>query len=132
MADTMADTSYCSVLQFYVDLLSICLSPIRLFCSIHIRMYNIKIYLPFLSCICHSFEFLPPTSIQFFNFSCLHYSSRPLTKTRNNIRCRLHPETFWNDFVDDWPDLQKLYPHNMTPFCLPAWIVPWKRSVVFL
>jgi hypothetical protein len=61
-------------------------------------IYNIKIYLPFLSRICHSFGFLPPTSIQFFNFSCLHHTSRRLTETRNNIRCRLHLETFGMSF----------------------------------
>jgi hypothetical protein len=43
----MADTSYCSVLQIYVELLSICLLPICLFFSIHIRIYKLIIYLPF-------------------------------------------------------------------------------------
>jgi hypothetical protein len=43
----MADTSYCSVLQIYVELLSICLLPIRLFFSIHTCIYKLKIYLPF-------------------------------------------------------------------------------------
>ena len=26
---------------------------------------------------------------------------------------------FWNEFLDDWPDLQKLHPHSMTPFFEP-------------
>ena len=109
----MADTSYCSVLQFGVDLLSICLSRIRLFSSIHMRIHNIRMYPPFHFRICPCFVYLPPTSLRtkyyfvysllypitllvgilFFDFCCSHYTIRPLTETGNNIRWRIHPET---------------------------------------